>query len=126
MKLNKEEFKKLSTDDACDWLCKEYPVESDSYGEVFAYLPLKSWSKSQQKILAKTYLKKAPFASSRPYEVFLSFMSVKKFLEIIEMYIPAEEDKLDLLKYHLKSVIKNLKKSEREVELIKEFVTRLE
>lgn len=80
-------------------------------------------SQIDQICLADYYLQKIPFASSFPYEVFLSFMSINNFLKVLDKYVPfIEVDRKSLLFYYLTPILKKNIKSEKDEVLIQRFI----
>jgi hypothetical protein len=91
----------MTSEAAAGYLIEEYPGS-----ETIDLLRHRSWTKSDQDRLARYYLRRLPFASSRPYEVFLSFMSVRNFVNHLDRLLPyiAGQD-LSLLLYHVEPLL---------------------
>ena len=64
--------------------------------------------KKDRQILARYYLNKIPFATSKPYECFLQVMPLKELLMIIKEIQIVDDEKNNLLKYHLETFAKFL------------------
>lgn len=95
-----------TSENAASWILETYPLSSQSYGEAFLLIPHRSWARKDQARLAGYFLKKVPFASSKPYEALLSVMSADLFLSILREHLPMNEDDLQLLAYNLRPVLK--------------------
>lgn len=96
--ISTKELRLLSSHDACQWLIENYPISHPDYGYAFYLMHHRSWKVQDQIFLADYYLQKIPFASSFPYEVFLSFMSINNFLKVLDKYVPfIEVDRKSLL-----------------------------
>ena len=72
--------------------------------------------------LAFYYLQKIPFASKKPYKIFLSFMSIANFLTILRKIHLNDRSEIDLLVYHIKPLLEEKAKSVKDLLLIKEFL----
>ena len=115
----------MSSSEAAEWVINEYKIENQNWGEALIIMPHRSWFKNDQLRLAEYYFRKIPFASSKGYEVFLSFMSLQEFLEVIRNYMPHSQDKLELLKYYLMPLLEKRAQSEKELDLVNKFVEEL-
>ena len=73
--------------------------------------------------IARHYLKKIPFASAKPYEVFASFISIGNFLQVIEEHLPEECSRRSLLLYYLIPVLQKAAKSDADRERIAIFMS---
>ncbi|OWB26300.1 hypothetical protein ACQR53_21355 [Xanthomonas oryzae] len=116
----------MESQDAARWLINNFPAGSQNSGYAFQMIGHRSWRRADQKILATHYLSTIPFANSRGYEVFASFMSVGSLLSCIKPYIPKEEVKLDLLRYNLLPVLLKSAKNEKDRSLITKFFDDLQ
>ncbi|TBU86517.1 hypothetical protein [Phytopseudomonas dryadis] len=112
---------KMESAEAADWLMHEYPIESASYGEALLLLPHRSWKRNDQKRLAKYYFEKLPFASSRGYEAFTAFMSVRLMLDCMRDCLPKQKDQIDLLLYNAIPPLRRAAKNDADRQLIGEF-----
>jgi len=119
------ELKKMASSHAADWLIQNYPTADAEYGEVFQLIPHVSWRRVDQIRLAKYYLQKMPFASSRVYDVFASFMSFELFVKIIRDQLPISKNDRDLLLYHLHPVLEKCAKTDSDRALMRSFVAEL-
>lgn len=118
------ELRNLSSEAAADWLLEHYPPGS-SCGTAFAVMPHRSWTRTDQKRLARAYLRRVPFASARPYEVFASFMSIGVLIEIFEENRLAASRDLDLFLYHIEPVLRKAARTAADRERASGFVERL-
>lgn len=116
------ELGKMPSSQAADWLMETYSVDGPEYGTAIALLPHRSWKRPDQVRLAKHYLKKMPFASSKVYEAFASFMSVELLISSIKEQMPTDRSDVNLLMYHLVPVLERSVKNDNDRELIKQFV----
>ncbi|WP_204325317.1 hypothetical protein [Stenotrophomonas maltophilia] len=110
---------------ASEWLMSYAPLKSDNYRDAFVLMKCRSWPRVEQKKLANYYLHGVPFASSYPYAVFLSFMSVRSFLSCLDAFIPEAGAYRDLLAYHLGPVLDRAGKNDSDRVLIAEFMGRI-
>ena len=115
----------LSSFEAAEWLLEKYNRETnEKYGEVFAVLPHRSWKRQDQIKLADHYLSHLPHATGRVYKIFLSFMSVPVFIDIIKRNLP-EKDGYDLLIYYLEPILWKHAKTDKDRKLVDEFIHEL-
>ena len=119
------DLRKMTSGQAADWLMTNYPIEDPNYWEVFQLISHVSWKRADQNRLAKKYLKKMPFASSKAYEVFASFMSFELFVKAIREQFPIDKENLDLLLYHLCPVLEKAAKSDSDRELMRSLIAEL-
>ena len=75
--------------------------------------------------LARCYLKKIPFANAKGYEIFISFMSFRNFIRVIQEEAPIKKDDIGLLLYYLIPVLERGAKTYHDHELISKFVAEL-
>lgn len=120
-----DELRRLNSEDAANWLIERYPVESEDYGQAIAFLAHRSWKKSDQLRLARYYFRKIPFASSRPYEIFASFMSLSNFIKVIQERMPLSKEDRSLLVYHLEPVLKKKVNSASDEEMVNQLLSDL-
>ncbi|MCS3748613.1 hypothetical protein FHY18_004250 [Xanthomonas arboricola] len=121
-----DEFLKMESQDAVEWLISQFPAGSQNSGYAFQLIGHRSWRRADQKVLARHYFSTIPFASARGYEVFASFMSISSLLSCLNPYIPKERIKLDLMKYHLLPVLLKSAKNERDRVLVTKFIEELD
>ncbi len=115
----------LTSAEAAAWILEKYPP-TVSGGEIFPIIiGHRSWKKREQRLLANSYITQAPFPSSFFYEIFLKFMSVPRFVEVIKRKLPADPSKIDLLIYTLKPALINNQKTNRDADIIREFIAEL-
>jgi hypothetical protein len=105
------ELRNMPSEDAADWLITNCPVDSET-GEAFLLIPRLSWKKRDQRKLAEHYLRKIPYASQRPYEVFASIMQIPGFVDVVEKFLPTREADKKLLRYHLSPVLRKSVRSD--------------
>lgn len=115
-------IKEMTSSNAASWLIENYPIDSKNYWESFDLIKSRSWKKADQIKLADYYLQKIPFASKRPYEIFLSFMSVSSFLSSLKRNIPTDFSDVNLLVYHLRPVLENKAISDNDIALVRDFL----
>lgn len=125
LKEQSDELKRLSSEDAANWLIERYPAESEEYGQAIALLAHRSWKKSDQLRLARHYFRKIPFASSKPYEVFASFMSLSNFIKVIQERLPVNKEDRSLLVYHLEPALKKKVSSASDEEMVSRLLSDL-
>jgi hypothetical protein len=121
----RDALRRLSSEEAANWLIEQYPVESENYGEAIVLLAHRSWKKSDQFRLARYYFRRVPFASSRPYEIFASFMSLSSFIKVIQERVPLNKEDRSLLVYHLKPVLKKKVSSASDEEMVNKLLSDL-
>ncbi|WP_313460687.1 hypothetical protein [Stenotrophomonas sp.] len=85
----------------------------------------RSWKRADQKRLADHYLARLPFASAKPYKVFLSFMAVPVFLSVLEKHLPRDKSGLDLLRYHLEPMLVLAAVTDKDSRVVQDFLARL-
>ena len=85
-------------------------------------LPHLSWKEADQLKLARHYLSKIPYASAKPYEVFVSFMTLGNFIRVLKEFLPSQEEDKSLLKYHLKSVLSNAATTDAARKSVEDFL----
>jgi len=117
---------RMSSQEAANWLMETYPAEGADYGNAIALLTHRSWKRTDQVRLAKHYLKKLPFASSRVYEAFASFMSIELFVKILKEHLPSERSDISLLIYHLRPVLEKAAKTESDRELVRSLISEMQ
>lgn len=119
-----ENLRKISSPEAATWLMESYPIESGDYDAAISLMAHRSWKRADQIRLASYYLQKLPYASSKIYEVFISFMGLKPFLRVINDFYPRDPDKEGLLIYQLRPVLRNAAKTESDQKLVEFFFQR--
>jgi hypothetical protein len=120
------QLKGLTSKDAANFLMEKFPVESPNYNEAFNVIAHRSWKKSDQLRLARFYFKKTPFVSSKPYEVFASFMSVPALISVVKEAILNKPSEEQFIIYHVAPVLKKIVKSEKDKNLVDNFVMDFE
>lgn len=119
-------IRKLTSSDAAAWLLNKYPPPYVGKGKIIPIsISHRSWKKREQMLLAHAYLRGIPFASSVGYEMFLSFMSIPNFIKVIREYLPSDPKRLDLLLYCLGPALRKYQKTEKDENLINEFIVEL-
>ena len=119
-------LKGLASEDAASFLMETFPIEAENYSEAFQVMAHRSWKKTDQLRLARFYLKKTPFANSKPYEVLASFMSMPGFISVVREAISDKPNDRQLIIYHVTPVLKKNIKTEKDRELVAGFITELE
>lgn len=102
-----KELRSINNEEACNWIMKKYPVDSANFSLVFKIIPHISWSRKVRRKLANYYLSIQPFATEYPYLCFLKVMPLKELLSIIAENLPKDFNKLELVKYHLQTLLKS-------------------
>lgn len=102
-----------------------YPAEGADYGNAITLLPHRSWKRADQVRLADHYLRKLPFASSRVYEAFVSFMSIELFIRALKKHLPRDGADKNLLVYYAGPVLEKSVRTETDRELVRSFVSEL-
>lgn len=123
--LTPKNLKNYSSEDALNIIMQTYQINAENYYLAFDLIQSKSWKKSERKKLADYYLSKLPFASNKPYIIFLKIMPLKELLEIISTKLPSDSSKMNLLIYHLESIQKNSILNEQENILLSEFIDKI-
>lgn len=116
----------LASEDAASFLMETFPIEAANYSEAFKVIAHRSWKKTDQLRLARFYLKKTPFVSSKPYEVFASFMSVSALISVLKETISDKPNDRQFIAYHVAPVLKKSIKTEKDRDLVANFITELE
>lgn len=119
-------LKLLSSEEAAQFLINMFPIESDNYSEIFQYVSSYSWSRNSQMQLADYYLQKMPFATSKPYEIFLSYMSLNSFLPILLKHcVLASKEDCQLVSYHITPILTHHIKSDKDTRVVNDFLENL-
>lgn len=118
-------LKSLASEDAASYLMETFPIEAENYSEAFKVMAHRSWKKNDQLRLARFYLRKIPFANSKPYEVFASFMSVPNLISVVKEVITNKANDSDLLIYYVAPVLKHSIKTEKDRNLVEKFIVEL-
>ncbi|WP_421567783.1 hypothetical protein [Stenotrophomonas sp. PD6] len=118
-------IRELSSQAAADWLMSTYPVGAPDYGAAFNLLTRRSWKRRDQIRLAEHYLARLPFAAAKPYRVFLSFMAADVFVAQLRKFLPSDESKAELLRYHLEVVMREGARSDGDRALFTELLAEL-
>ena len=71
--------------------------------------------------LAREYLQTLPHASDRVYKIFLSFMAINKFLDVIKANYPETAIDIDLLNYYLVPALVGAAKTEGQIFLVDQY-----
>lgn len=119
------ELRKISSDQAADWVLLNYPLTNPDYWIGLELISHLSWKRSDQVRLAQHYLKRLPFASAKPYEIFASFMSLGIFLRTIHENLPEAKHDKELLLYHLSPILHKVGKSNADHAIIQKFIADL-
>jgi hypothetical protein len=125
LKAISQELRNMTSNQAADWLIKTYPADDPKYGEALQLIPHISWKRADQIRLAGHYLKKMPFASSKVYDTFASFMSFELFVKVIQQQLPIDKSDISLLLYHLRPVLERAAKTSADHELMRLFMDEL-
>lgn len=114
----------LSSADAATWLLENYPIEEPGDYEAIIFIPHRSWKRADQIRLARHYLSNIPFANSRGYDAFLTFMSVPLFIKIIRENMPPSE-RHDLLHYYLTGSFRKYVRTDKDRAAAKQLLEEL-
>lgn len=120
------ELRKMSSNQAAEWLIENYPMEYSGYGEALQLLPHRSWKRADQIRLARYYLKRMPFASSRVYEIFAAIMAFDILIGLIRENLPSDKSDMDLLLYHLRPVLERAAKTEQDRQAVGSLLAELQ
>lgn len=115
------DLRAMESGHAASWLISFYPIRNPDYGEVFQLLRARSWKRADQLRLARYYLQKIPFASEKPYDAFISFMSLKSFISVLREFSPTSKADADLLMYHLKTTLQKAAQTSDDHDAINAF-----
>ena len=124
MQLTLNVLKQLSSEEAAKLIIENYPIHSEYYYRAFDLIKSFSWKKKDRQILARYYLNKIPFATSKPYECFLQVMPLKELLMIIKEIQIVDDEKNNLLKYHLETILKNKNLNDMDFNLLNNFINK--
>ena len=119
-------LKGLASEEAASFLMETFPIEAANYSDAFKVMAHRSWKKTDQLRLARFYLKKTPFVSSKPYEVFASFMSVSALISVLREAISDKPNDRQFIAYHVAPVLKKSIKTDKDRDLVASFVSELE
>src|SRR5688572_19648850 len=108
----------MPSKEAADWLMNTYSIDGPNYGQAIALLPHKSWKRSDQLRLATYYFRKIPFASSKAYEAFASFMAIEALIKTIRINLPNNAKDINLLLYYLHPTLERAAKNSTDRELV--------
>nr|WP_315395163.1 hypothetical protein [uncultured Duganella sp.] len=115
-------LKGLSSEDAANLLMEIFPIDAPNYSEAFQLMARRSWKKTDQRRLARYYLLKTPFATSTPYEVFASFMSLPTLISLVEEALADKPIERPFIAYHVTPVLKKHVKTDKDRQLVDRFV----
>jgi len=118
-------LRSLSSEDAASWLISEFSLEKENYGKAIKLITHRSWKKSDQLKLANYYFGKIPFANGRAYEPFFLSMSLSVLISAIRNNLPSAKEDLDLLNYHLSSLLKKYVKNEKDKKIAEKLLKEL-
>ncbi len=118
-------LRSLSSEDAASWLISEFSLEKENYSEAIKLITHRSWKKSDQLKLANYYFGKIPFANGRAYELFFLSMSLSVLISAIRNNLPSAKEDLDLLNYHLSSLLKKYVKNEKDKKIAEKLLKEL-
>lgn len=116
---------KMSSAAAATFLMEKFPLDDPNYGEAFKVMAHRSWKRPDQIRLARFYLRKMPFATAKPYEVFASFMALPILISIVKEVLSAKPDDRQFVAYHVTPVLKNNVKSEADRSIVDQFLNEL-
>jgi hypothetical protein len=119
-------LKTLTSAQAATLLMETFPVERPNYSEAFKIIAHRSWKRPDQVRLARFYLKKLPFANSKPYEVFASFMAIPTLISVFKEVLPSKSDDLQFFVYYVAPILTKNVKSENDRYIVEEFLSELD
>ena len=117
------ELRSTESDQAASWLINTYPLSNPEYGDVFQFLKGRSWKRADQLRLARYYLQKMPFASAKPYEAFITLMSLKLLISVLGEFLPKSNADIDLLVYHIRPVLEKAAQTSDDHDAVNAFLS---
>lgn len=119
-----KKLRAMGSEQAATWLLENCSISSPGY-RYSDVVPHLSWKVADQFRLARHYLSNLPHPHGSIYEGFASFMSVPRFLQVIEEQIPrVPAERMSLLFYCLVPVLRDAIKSPRDEAAIMAFLAR--
>lgn len=99
----------LTSPDAFSWLVQHHPQLRRSIAH-------RAWAVEEQEALLRHYLpEKLPFAPGDGYRWLVQATSLSRVVRHITLLLPSiPQDRLDLLEYHLRPVLSDAARSERQ------------
>jgi hypothetical protein len=119
-------LKGLPSDEAATLLMETFPVEASNYSEAFKVMLHRSWKRSDQIRLARFYLRKMPFANSKPYEAFASFMSLPTLISVVKEALSNKPNDRQFVAYYVTPVLKKSIKTENDRYIVNQFIVELD
>ncbi|WP_413208465.1 hypothetical protein [Rhodospirillum sp. A1_3_36] len=116
----------MNSSEAANWMISNYRIEDFNSGDAYVVIQHRSWLKEDQVKLADYFLGNIPHVTNRGYKAFLTFMSLPRFLRVIEKKIPKKREDRELLKYYLYPLLKNHPESQKHQKLIKDILSKIE
>ena len=117
-------LRRMESEDAADWLLSHHPNGTPGAGWAVSAIAHRSWKRADQVRLATHYLSNLPHASDRAYRIFASFMTIPRFLKVIESHLPVAENRADLLFYYLIPTLRDAARTDCDREAIRRFLAR--
>ncbi len=114
----------MGSKDAATWLLDRYPAGTMDSGTAILAISHLSWKRADQTRLARHYLSTIPHARAVAYRAFASIMSIPRFLAVIEEYVPAAENRRDLLFYYLVPTLRQAARTDSDNAVIARFLAR--
>ena len=114
----------MSSEAAATYLLEHHPRGTWDGPSVVRVIRGLSWRRPDQMRLARHYLSNLPHAHEHAYKAFASFMSVPRFLRVIEENLPQAEDRMGLLFYYLTPVLRDAARTESDRRAVKDFLRR--
>jgi hypothetical protein len=99
--------------EAADWILDTYPAGQPDWGEAILLMEHVSLRRADWERLARHYLTMGPYAQDRPYRLFLRMLGVPRFVEIMQQCVAGGSDRLDLLRYHLEPLFRDVQGQDR-------------
>ena len=117
-------LRQMDSEEAANWLLSRHPNGTPGAGLAVSAIAHRSWKRADQVRLATHYLSNLPHASGRAYGIFTSFMTIPRFLEVIETHLPVAEERADLPFYYLIPTLRDRARTDSDRKVIKRFLGR--
>ena len=105
------DLRRQSSGEIADWLINRYPLVSINWGKALLLLDHLSVEKQDARRLANHYLSQLPYASDHVYRIFTKLLGPDELVKIIRDFVPSEQKRRDLLRYHLSPILRGAARS---------------
>lgn len=119
-----KQLRRMTSAEAANFLMSKAEAYQDKDRTFVRYVKCRSWKVCDQVRLVRFFLDKKPFASEKPYDYFLSVMSVKNFIKILNELDPELLDN-DLFKYYIRQSLMKINISGSEADARKGFLEKI-